>query len=121
MSAVGEFYELQRHGNELGEAVSQADGEGGMRIPLIAACDLRGGLDGRRLDEAQQSFSDGDVERWAMRVDQLKEGDGVRIAAAIHSARAVDPKSMRAVTKWARGRNAPLHTHLADQPAEVAK
>jgi formiminoglutamate deiminase len=119
ITAVGEFHYLHRHGNELGEALIQAAGEVGIRITLIDACYLRGGLDGRPLDEAQQSFSDGDVERWATRVDQLKEGDGVRIAAAIHSVRAVDPKSMRAVAGWARGRNAPLHIHLAEQPAEV--
>ncbi len=119
ITAVGEFHYLHRHGNELGEALIQAAGEVGIRITLIDACYLRGGLDWRPLDEAQQSFSDGDVERWAKRVDQLKEADGVRIAAAIHSVRAVDPKSMRAVADWARARNAPLHMHLAEQPAEV--
>jgi formiminoglutamate deiminase len=119
ITAVGEFHYLHRHGNELGEALIQAAGEVGIRITLIDACYLRGGLDWRPLDEAQQSFSDGDVGRWAKRVDQLKEADGVRIAAAIHSVRAVDPKSMRAVADWARARNAPLHIHLAEQPAEV--
>ncbi len=119
ITAVGEFHYLHRHGNELGEALIQAAGEVGIRITLIDACYLRGGLDGRPLDEAQQSFSDGDVEHWAKRVDELKEADGVRIGAAIHSVRAVDPKSMRAVAEWARKRNAPLHAHLAEQPAEV--
>jgi formiminoglutamate deiminase len=119
ITAVGEFHYLHRHGNELGEALIQAACEVGIRITLIDACYLRGGLDWRPLDEAQQSFSDGDVERWAKRVDQLKEGEGVRIAGAIHSVRAVDPKSMRAVAEWARRRNAPLHIHLAEQPAEV--
>jgi len=119
ITAVGEFHYLHKHGNELGEALIQAAGEVGIRITLIDACYLRGGLDWRPLDEAQQSFSDGDVEHWAKRVDQLKEGDGVRIAAAIHSVRAVDPKSMRAVAHWARERNAPLHIHLAEQLAEV--
>jgi cytosine/adenosine deaminase-related metal-dependent hydrolase len=43
----------------------------------------------------------------------------VRIAAAIHSVRAVDPASMRTVAAWARRRATPLHVHLAEQPAEV--
>lgn len=119
ITAVGEFHYLHRHGNELGEALIQAAGEVGIRITLIDACYLRGGLDWRPLDEAQQTFSDGDVEHWAKRVDQLKDAEGVRIAAAIHSVRAVDPKSMRVVAEWARQRKAPLHAHLAEQPAEV--
>ena len=45
--------------------------------------------------------------------------EGVRIGAAIHSVRAVDPPSMRTVAAWARKRNAPLHIHLAEQQAEV--
>jgi formiminoglutamate deiminase len=119
ITAVGEFHYLHRHGNELGEALIRAATEVGLRITLIDACYLRGGLDGRPLDKAQESFSDGDVEHWAHRVDRLQDSDGVRIAAAIHSVRAVDPKSMRAVAAWARERKAPLHAHLAEQPAEV--
>ena len=119
ITAVGEFHYLHRHGNELGLALIEAAAEVGIRITLIDACYLRGGLDGAPLDEVQQSFSDGDVDRWARRVDELKDGEGVRIAAAIHSVRAVDPSSMRAVAAWARQRGAPLHIHLAEQPAEV--
>jgi formiminoglutamate deiminase len=119
ITAVGEFHYLHRHGNELGEALIEAASEVGIRITLIDACYLRGGLDGRPLEDAQQSFSDGDVDRWVQRVDQLKAGEGVRIAAAIHSVRAVDPASMRTVAAWARKRGTPLHIHLAEQPAEV--
>jgi formiminoglutamate deiminase len=119
ITAVGEFHYLHKHGNELGEALIQAAAETGIRITLIDACYLRGGLDSRPLDDAQRSFSDGDVEHWVDRVDRLKDGEGVRIGAAIHSVRAVDPKSMQVVAAWARRRNAPLHAHLAEQPAEV--
>jgi formiminoglutamate deiminase len=119
ITAVGEFHYLHRYGNELGEALIEAAAEVGIRITLIDACYLRGGLDGRPLDDLQQSFSDGDVDGWAQRVDELKDGEGVRIAAAIHSVRAVDSSSMRTVAAWARKRGAPLHIHLAEQPAEV--
>jgi formiminoglutamate deiminase len=119
VTAVGEFHYLHRHGNELGLALIEAAAEVGIRITLIDACYLRGGLDGRPLDDLQQSFSDGDVDHWAQRVDELKDREGVRIAAAIHSVRAVDPSSMRTVAAWARKRGAPLHIHLAEQPAEV--
>src|SRR5438045_8980860 len=52
-------------------------------------------------------------------MDQMKDTDGARLAAAIHSVRAVDPESMRIVATYARERGMPLHVHLAEQPAEV--
>ena len=119
ITAVGEFHYLHRYGNDLGEALIDAARAEGIRITLLDACYLRGGLDGRPLEGVQRSFSDGDVERWAARVDELRGGEGVQIGAAIHSVRAVDPASMRQVANWARKRKAPLHMHLAEQPAEV--
>jgi formiminoglutamate deiminase len=119
ITAVGEFHYLHRYGNDLGEALIEAAAAEGIRITLIDACYLRGGLDGRPLEGVQRSFSDGDAERWIARVEELREGAGVRIGAGIHSVRAVDPASMRTVAAWARKRRAPLHIHLAEQPAEV--
>jgi len=119
ITAVGEFHYLHSHGNELGEALIDAAREEGIRITLIDACYLRGGMDGRLLDEVQRTFSDGDADAWARRMDSLQDVDGVRIAAAIHSVRAVDPESMRIVAAYARERRMPLHIHLAEQPAEI--
>jgi formiminoglutamate deiminase len=119
ITAVGEFHYLHALGNGLGHAVIEAARISGIRLTLIDACYLQGGVDGRPLDGAQLTFSDGDVERWATRVGDLPEREGVRIAAAIHSVRAVDPASMRVVAEWARKHDAPLHVHLAEQPAEV--
>jgi len=119
ITAVGEFHYLHSHGNELGVALIDAAREEGIRITLIDACYLHGGLDGRPLGGVQLSFSDGDADAWARRVDELRDADGVRIAAAIHSVRAVDSESMRIVATYARERGMPLHVHLAEQPAEV--
>ena len=119
ITAVGEFHYLHSHGNGLGEALIAAAREEGIRITLIDACYLRGGLDGGPLEAEQLTFSDGDADRWARRMDELIEGEGVRIAAAIHSVRGVDPESMRIVATYARERRMPLHIHLAEQPAEV--
>jgi len=119
ITAVGEFHYLHQHGNRLGEALVEAAREEGIRITLIDACYLRGGLDGRPLEAEQMTFSDGDADAWARRMDQLHDTDGARFAAAIHSVRAVDPESMRIVATYARERRMPLHIHLAEQPEEV--
>ena len=119
ITAVGEFHYLHGHGNELGEALIDAAREEGIRITLIDACYLCGGMDGGPLEAEQLAFSDGDADSWARRMDELKETNGARIAAAIHSVRAVDPESMRVVATYARERRMPLHIHLAEQAAEV--
>ena len=119
ITAVGEFHYLHGHGNELGEALIDAAREEGIRLTLIDACYLRGGLDGRPLDPEQLTFSDGDADAWARRVSDLSDGEGSRVAAAIHSVRAVDAESMRIVATYARDRGMPLHIHLAEQQAEV--
>jgi formiminoglutamate deiminase len=119
ITAVGEFHYLHRFANGMGQALIGAARQVGIRITLLDACYLRGGLDSRPLEGIQQTFSDGDADRWVKRVDELKDGDGVRIGAAIHSVRAVDPASMRTVAAWARKHSAPLHIHLAEQLAEV--
>jgi formiminoglutamate deiminase len=119
ITAVGEFHYLHRYGNDLGEALIDAAKAEGIRITLLDACYLRGGLDGSPLEGVQRSFSDGDADRWIARVEEVQLGDGALLGAAIHSVRAVDPASMRAVASWARRRKAPLHIHLAEQPAEL--
>jgi formiminoglutamate deiminase len=119
ITAVGEFHYLHKHGNRLGEALIDAAHEEGIRITLIDACYLRGGLDGRALEAEQLSFSDGDADSWARRMDQMRDTDGARLAAAIHSVRAIDPESMRIVATYARERGMPLHIHLAEQAGEV--
>jgi formiminoglutamate deiminase len=123
VTVVGEFHYLH-HGpggvpyddpNAMGHAVLQAASEAGIRITLIDACYLRGGFS-EPLDPVQERFSDRDAEAWERRVDGIDKG--ARVGAAIHSVRAVDPSSARVVSSWARGRSAPLHAHVSEQPAE---
>src|SRR5262249_49185044 len=47
-----------------------------------------------------------------------RDGEAVRVAAAIHSVRAVDPASASAVAAWAAAGDRPLHAHVSEQPAE---
>src|SRR6266545_2241938 len=126
VTAVGEFHYLhhdprgRRYGdpNEMGLALSTAAGEAGIRLTLIDACYLRGDIKGRPLEGSQLRFGDGDAAAWADRVDKLRPGPALRIAAGIHSVRALHPGAMRLVAAWAAERSAPLHLHLAEQRAE---
>ena len=109
ITVVGEFHYLHRGGNAMAEAVTEAAAQVGIRLTLLDACYLRGGL---------ESFRDADASAWATRVDELRDSDTVRIGAAIHSVRAVDAVSARIVANWANARRAPLHAHVSEQPAE---
>jgi formiminoglutamate deiminase len=125
ITTVGEFHYIHhdRGGrrysepNAMGEALTEAARRAGIRITLIDACYLHGGIDAE-LEGAQLRFSDGDVDGWAERVSQLEEGPRARLGAAIHSVRAVDPESAGAVSVWAARRGAPLHAHVSEQPTE---
>jgi formiminoglutamate deiminase len=115
VTCVGEFHYLHHapggvpyeDPNAIGRAVIAAAEEAGIRITLLDACYLHGGL---------ERFRDPDAEMWAARVDALHDRPGVRIGAAIHSVRAVDPAGAAVVADWAAGR--PLHAHVSEQPAE---
>jgi formiminoglutamate deiminase len=126
ITAVGEFHYLHHDPagrpyadpNAMGEAVAEAARRAGVRLTLIDTCYLRAGLDGQPLAGAQVRFGDGDADAWAERAGAFRERPGVRLAAGIHSVRAVDEPAMATVAAWAAARGAPLHLHLSEQPAE---
>ncbi len=128
ITCVGEFHYLHHRAdgtpyddpNAMGRAVIQAAREAGIRITLLDACYLHGGI-GEELSGAQRRFGDGDADRWAARVGELDGDAGTRIGAAIHSVRAVDPDSAAAVATWAGEREAPLHAHVSEQLQENSK
>jgi formiminoglutamate deiminase len=115
ITCVGEFHYLHHapdgtpyeDPNAMGRAVLAAAGAAGLRITLLDACYLDGGL---------PRFRDRDAAAWAERVDAIAERGASRIGAAIHSVRAVDPESARVVAEWAADR--PLHAHVSEQPKE---
>ena len=127
VTAVGEFHYLH-HGpggrpyadpNAMAEALRQAAAEASIRLTLLDACYLSGGLgpDGHRpLDDVQLRFSDGDAAGWAARFGALQPDGNTRVGAAIHSVRAVPREALATVRAAAAGR--PLHIHLSEQPAE---
>ncbi len=125
ITAVGEFHYLH-HGpggeryedqNAMGTVLIEAAREAGVRITLVDACYLHGGIN-REPEGAQLRFSDGTAEAWAERVGALEPGPLARLGAAIHSVRAVDPESAAEVAGFAAERSWPLHAHVSEQPAE---
>jgi formiminoglutamate deiminase len=103
----------------MGLALMEAAQEAGIRITLLDACYLSGGLDAeghRPLDPIQQRFSDGSVAAWAERLAALSDGPTIRIGTALHSVRAVPEAALAKVADLV----APLllHLHLSEQPAE---
>jgi formiminoglutamate deiminase len=128
VTSVGEFHYLHHapdgtsyaDPNEMAQALRQAAQDAGVRLTLIDTCYLTGGLTESGylpLEGVQRRFSDGDGEHWAARVAALKPSDGMRIAAAVHSIRAVPRQDLALVGTAGIG---PLHVHLSEQPAENA-
>ncbi|RST07218.1 formimidoylglutamate deiminase [Streptomyces sp. WAC05374] len=125
ITAVGEFHYLHHapggtpyaDPNAMGEALIAAAGEAGIRITLLDTAYLSSGF-GEPPNEHQRRFSDGTAEAWAERASLLKEREGVRVGAAVHSVRAVPAEQLSTVAQWATGRQAPLHVHLSEQTAE---
>ncbi|MFD5106127.1 formimidoylglutamate deiminase [Streptomyces cinereoruber] len=125
ITSVGEFHYLHHapggtpyaDPNAMGEALIAAAAEAGIRITLLDTAYLSSGF-GAPPEHHQLRFTDGTADAWAERASALKERDGVRIGAAIHSVRAVPADQLATVADWARRREAPLHVHLSEQTAE---
>ncbi|GAA3461422.1 formimidoylglutamate deiminase [Saccharothrix longispora] len=115
VTAVGEFHYLHDGGNEMAEALRQAARDAGIRITLLDACYLAGGI-GEPVRGVQEKFSDGTGDAWLDRVAELRGDDNTRIGAAIHSVRAVPRDTLALVAGAFPDR--PLHVHLSEQPAE---
>ncbi|MFJ6935749.1 formimidoylglutamate deiminase [Streptomyces sp. NPDC101132] len=125
ITSVGEFHYVHHapggtpyaDPNAMGEALIAAAAEAGIRITLLDTAYLSSGF-GEAPNAHQLRFSDGTAEAWAERASALKEREHARIGAAIHSVRAVPADQLSTVARWAEERQAPLHVHLSEQPAE---
>jgi len=130
ITCVGEFHYLHhgpggaRYGdpNAMGEALRDAAHAAGLRLTLLDTCYLTGGID-VPLAGVQRRFDDGDAESWADRVSMMCDDDTFRVAAAVHSVRAVPADQLDVVVEAAIGEDGmprPVHVHLSEQPAENA-
>ncbi|WP_198347000.1 formimidoylglutamate deiminase [Nocardiopsis dassonvillei] len=133
ITCVGEFHYLHHapggsryaDPNAMGHALAAAAADAGVRITLLDVCYLSGGLDGNGVHQPlagpQLRFGDGDADGWAERAAAFRPGDGhVRTGAAAHSVRAVPAAQLPDVAAFAAGRDAVLHVHVSEQPAENA-
>ena len=131
ITCVGEFHYLHHppgggrydDPNAMANALREAADAAGVRLTLLDACYLRGGLSdaGRPVppDDVQRRFVDRDVDDWAARVALLRPTPTSRIGVAAHSLRAVPADALPTVVAVADGR--PLHVHVSEQPAENAQ
>ncbi|MFW6695822.1 formimidoylglutamate deiminase [Streptomyces sp. MAR4 CNX-425] len=130
--------------NAMGHALAGAAAAAGIRVTLLDTAYLAAGF-GEGPGRQQLRFSDGDAEAWAERATELSRATGsdtasgpgpgapsdtdagadtpaapgtVRVGAAVHSVRAVPADQLATVAAWAADRDAPLHVHLSEQPAE---
>ena len=129
----------------MSRALARAAATAGIRLTLLDTCYLVGGFapasepaaesDAEPADDpsaepvhvplspAQIRFGDGTVAAWAERATAVREalsGPTVVVGAAVHSVRAVPERDLATVAGWAHGRDAPLHVHVSEQPAENA-
>jgi formiminoglutamate deiminase len=129
-TCVGEFHYLHHapggtpygDANEIGRRLIVAAAGAGIRLTLLDACYLAGGI-GVEPSPVQMRFSDGTTEAWAARVDELSGAAtaSCRIGVAIHSVRAVPPGAVGAVAAFAGERDAVVHAHVSEQPQENAE
>ncbi len=125
ITLVGEFHYVH-HGpgggpygdpNAMGAAVIQAAAEAGVRLTLLDACYLDGGLEP---DPIQQRFFDPDVEAWAERVERPSHGPRFGSAPRSTACAPLHPSRPPRVARWADEREAPFHAHVSEQRAENA-
>lgn len=122
VTAVGEFHYLRGAApDEMDDALVQAARQAGVRLTLLDACYLEGGLTAEGhtpASGAQHRFVDTGVDAWAERAGALPEGAGLRRGFAVHSVRAVPAAALGVVAEVAARSRAPLHVHLSEQRAE---
>jgi formiminoglutamate deiminase len=131
ITSVGEFHYVHHEAggahyadpNAMGHAVIDGAADASIRLTLLDACYLSSAPDGAPLSGPQLRFGDGTGDRWAQRVEALRQHVGGRpavlVGAALHSVRGVPLQHMPAVVEWAAAHGAPLHVHSSEQTREV--
>ncbi|HEU4895333.1 MAG TPA: formimidoylglutamate deiminase, partial [Acidimicrobiia bacterium] len=129
ITTVGEFHYVHHQPggtpyddpNEMGHSLVRAARRAGIRICLLDVGYFRAGFDDRPLHPYQERFSDGSVDDWLDRVDELSASyqgaEDVVVGVAPHSVRAVPFDALRRVEERV-GATMPVHVHVSEQQAE---
>jgi formimidoylglutamate deiminase len=147
ITSVGEFHYLHHDAdgtpyddpNLLAKQVVRAARDAGLRIALLRVAYARSGFE-TPPDERQRRFITRDAQLFFKHSDDLRSdlardadsrGDGgdagargdtispAWVGVAPHSVRAAPLDYLREVCDYARAQGAPVHMHVAEQPAEV--
>jgi formimidoylglutamate deiminase len=105
-TAVGEFHYL---GLEEARAAASAAAEAEIAFVCVYACYLRGG---------SPRFRQASVTEYLRELEQLR-ADGIAVAVAPHSVRAVPADALRELGAYASAHKLPLHVHADEQPREI--
>ena len=118
ITCVGEFHYVHHRpdgrpyadANQMSAVLAAAAAEAGVRLTLLDTCYLHGGVGRQPPDEVQRRFSDGSADAWAERATDRAAlvSPTVRLGAAVHSVRAVDPDSIGSVAAVATAQGWPL-------------
>jgi formimidoylglutamate deiminase len=142
-TTVGEFHYVHRlpdgspadPPDRLARVVVEAAREVGIRIVLLHVAYATGGI-GAALEPRQRRFATPDLDGYLAELDRLADALGAEggpgandglgagggratVGAAPHSVRAVPREWLGPIAAWSEERRAPLHMHVAEQPAEV--
>ncbi len=137
-TAVGEFHYVHHRpdgspytAHAMEQALAEAAADSGIRLTLLDACYLTGGIglplsaaqrrfgDGGGGDDAGGGDADGDAGRWLERWHALRDAlpPTALLGAALHSVRAVPREAIRRIARELPS-GVPLHVHLSEQPQE---
>ena len=106
--------------NEMSRVLMAAATESGIAMTLLDTLYLQS-APGVMPDAVQMRFSDGDIDTWISRIDELQSAGLVDHGVAVHSVRAVPPDVIARVAAYARDADCALHAHVSEQPLENAE
>lgn len=125
ITTVGEFHYLHNAAdgsryddpNLVARQLIRAASDVGIRIVLLETAYERAGW-GKAANPLQSRFIFRSVDTFISDTDALL-ATGASVGIALHSVRALELRSLRRLTEYARSRNLPIHMHVAEQPAEI--
>jgi len=131
-TSVGEFHYVHRAPDgaaleppeRLARIVADAAHDVGIRIVLLHVAYASGGI-GLPLEPRQRRFATPSLEEYLAGLDRLAEelaapgAPAATVGAAPHSLRGVPREWLGPIAEWTARGGAPLHMHVAEQPAEV--